>query len=142
MYERLRTQLKRDEALRLSLYEDTTKHLTIGYGRNIQERGITEYEAEVMLSTDIDIATVDALTWIGGHDYWVGLGEVRQSVLIQMLFNMGSVVMRSFKRFKAALHDRNWDVAAFEMLDSVWAKQVGQRAIRLANEMKTGVYCD
>ena len=47
-------QLALHEGLRLKPYKCTSGALTIGYGRNLDARGITEAEAEMMLSHDID----------------------------------------------------------------------------------------
>ena len=47
------TQLKEDEGLRLKPYRCTAKKLTIGYGRNIEDVGITEEEANHLLLNDI-----------------------------------------------------------------------------------------
>ena len=45
--------LKRHEGLRLKPYQDTIGKLTIGYGRNLDDRGISKEEAEYLLRNDI-----------------------------------------------------------------------------------------
>lgn len=141
MFNSVRERLKKDEALRFRLYRCTSGKQTIGYGRNIEDRGITEDEAELMLSTDIDLAIKDSVIWLGDPATWQFLDEVRQGVLIQMMFNMGLPTMRQFKQFKKALLAEDYSMAAHQMIDSKWAKQVGKRAVRLAKEMRTGVSC-
>ena len=54
--ETLRERIIRHEGLRLKPYRDTMGNWTIGYGRNLDERGITEEEAKIMLDYDIDIS--------------------------------------------------------------------------------------
>ena len=41
------------------------------------------------------------------------------------------------KNFIAGVNDRDWTRAAEEMMDSRWATQVGDRAIRLRNQILT-----
>lgn len=80
-------------------------------------------------------ATVDASTLPVGFD---GLNYVRQAVLINMAFNLGKAKLLGFKRTLEAIALRDFDNAALYMLQSKWAAQVGQRAIRLAKQMKSG----
>src|SRR5438105_4864784 len=82
----LRKELIRDEALRLKPYKDTVGKLTIGVGRNLDDKGISEAEAAVLLENDIaeHVALLDAkLSW------WRKLDEARQNALANMCFNMG-----------------------------------------------------
>jgi lysozyme len=53
--------LQRHEGLRLRLraYRDTVGKLTIGYGRNLDDRGISEDEAGFMLDNDIDLVVAE-----------------------------------------------------------------------------------
>lgn len=142
LLDRVRESLKRDEGLRLYLYHDTTGHQTIGYGHNVDERGITERAADVILDDDIDIAATESMMWIGGPGEWAQLDDCRKGVVIQMMFNLGMTSMRKFKQFKRALLAEDYSLAAVEMLDSRWAKQVGDRAKKLAKEMRSGCCCD
>ena len=132
-------QLKIDEGCRLTAYQDTVGVWTIGYGHTGGvKKGdkITQKEAEEFLLEDTLEAARDASTLPVGFD---GLNAVRQAVLINMTFNLGLTRLLNFKRFLAAVQVRDFDTAALEMLDSKWAGQVGQRAIRLAKLMKQGV---
>lgn len=133
--ERLIDQLRRDEGLRLKPYTDTAGKLTIGIGRNLSDRGITEEEADMMLLTDLRHVVNDlnrALPW------WVSLNEVRQEALANMLFNLGLPRLLTFKKLLAALEAGQWARAAAEALDSRWAQQVGARAVRIAEMFQTG----
>jgi lysozyme len=66
------------------------------------------------------------------------LNDVRQRVLVDMAFSMGVVGLLNFKRTLATIQAGDYQQAATMMLDSRWAKQVGQRVERLARMMATG----
>jgi lysozyme len=87
-------QLKRDEGLRLTPYKDSVGKTTIGYGRNLDDVGISQYEAEILLQHDLIHASQvlrDNLPWTEGLD------EVRRAVLVNMSFNMGIHGLMGFK---------------------------------------------
>jgi lysozyme len=65
-------------------------------------------------------------------------GEVRARVLINMAFNMGIYGLMGFRRMLSAFYDGEFEKASREMIDSAWARQVGKRAIELAEMMRTG----
>uniref|UniRef100_A0A7V2F643 Lysozyme n=1 Tax=Rhodothermus marinus TaxID=29549 RepID=A0A7V2F643_RHOMR len=133
--ERLRRMLIVHEGLRLKPYRDAVGKLTIGYGRNLEDVGISLEEAELMLEHDLDRAIQAAKEVVPGFDV---LDEVRQAVLVNMAFNIGRAGLASFKRMRAALALGDFERAASEMLDSLWARQVGRRAQELAEMMRTG----
>lgn len=126
--------LKRDEGLRLRPYQCTAGKQTIGYGRNIEDNGIRESEAELMLLNDVDECKMVLSDRI---ENWAGLSEVRQGVLVNMMFNLGWPRLSKFKRMIAAVELGQFALASIEMLDSKWAGQVGARANRLSQMMKT-----
>lgn len=130
-------QLKHDEGLRLFPYKCTADKLTVGYGRNLQDNGISELEAEQMLMSDTQIALEDAKKFVGGA-VWDELSDVRQACLINMAFNLGLPTLKKFQMFRQALLDGDMAEASRQMLDSRWARQVGQRANRLAHLIQQG----
>lgn len=132
-------QLKIDEGCRLNAYQDTVGVWTIGYGHTGGvKKGdkITQKEAEDLLLQDTLEAARDASSLPVNFD---GLNAVRQAVLINMSFNLGKTRLLAFKRTLLAIAIRDYDNAALYMLQSKWSKQVGNRSIRLAKMMKTGV---
>lgn len=131
---KLVSQLKRHEGYRNRPYEDTTGNITIGYGRNLDSHGINKDEAELMLQNDI----VKAIERLELYSWWEELGEVRQRVLADMMFNLGSGGFAGFKRMIAAISRCDYNAASNEMLNSKWSSQVGRRAKFLANLMKQG----
>lgn len=141
-------RLKGEEGLRLCVYDDATGayikpgtrvmgNPTIGIGTNIGPgAGITETEAEYLLWNRLVLAGADAATLPGWHD----LSDARRLVLVDMVFNMGAKKVREFRLMLAALEAGDYASAAKQMLDSAWARQVGQRADALAEIMRTGVW--
>lgn len=115
-------------------YLCTAGRLTVGVGRNIQDNGITLSESRLMLLNDIARCEKEAEQFF----FWGRIGEVREAVVLDMLFNLGLTRFRQFKKMTAALDRAKYDLAADEMLDSRWAQQVGQRATRLAEMMRSG----
>lgn len=135
--EKLNQQLIKHEGMILKPYKCTSDKLTIGVGRNLEAKGISEHEALTMLNNDIN-ETFDRL-----RDAWpkiILLDDVRANVLVNMAFNIGVSGLMKFSKMLNALSLRDYEQAAKEMLDSKWAKQVGNRAIELAEQMKTGKY--
>src|SRR5258708_976756 len=122
-------QLRRDEALHLRPYKDSVGKLTIGVGRNLDDVGISEQEADVLLANDIKAAT---LALEATFPWTMDLDETRKGALVNMAFNMGIRGLAQFKDFLAKMQTKDFRAAAGAMLDSLWAKQVGARATRLS----------
>lgn len=132
---KLRDLLIGDEGFSQFPYEDTTGHLTIGFGRNLTDRGISHHEALAMLDNDIDYFH-DKLVYL--LPFFEELNDVRKIVLIDMCFNLGVHGLMGFERMLQALADKKYGLAAMEMMDSTWAMQVKGRSQRLANMMLHG----
>jgi lysozyme len=126
--------LRQHEGLRLFPYRCTAGKLTIGYGRNLEDVGISDDEAQLMLSADIKSAYSD----VSVYSWWPDLSDRRKAVLIDMRFNLGGAGFRGFRHMLGAISAGDYDAAANEMLDSLWATQVGQRATTLAEMMRDG----
>jgi lysozyme len=145
--EKLEEELKRDEGLRLMPYRDTKGKLTIGVGRNLSDVGISEGEALIFLRNDIG----DAIHALDKRlPWWRELDPIRQRVLVNMCFNLGIEKLLGFKNTLDLIHTAVCAVtggarealfasAARAMLASEWAKQVGDRAERLAFMMEHGI---
>lgn len=128
-------QLRLHEGERLKPYRCTAGKLTIGVGRNLEDRGITAEESAYLLANDIsreERELLRALPWVASLD------EVRQRVLLDMSFNLGLVGLLTFENTLATIRAGDYSKAAAMMLDSRWARQVGQRAQRLSRMMATG----
>ena len=131
----LEDQLIDHEGLELKPYQCTAEKLTIGVGRNIEDRGITEDEARYVLMNDIKIVEDELLE---KKPVVAGLDAVRQRVLVDMGFNLGIPTLLKFQNMWTAIEEEDFETAAEEAMDSRWAKQVGRRAERLCQAMATG----
>lgn len=136
LMDRIKEQLVRHEGLRLKPYRCTAGKLTIGIGRNLDDCGISQAEAYVMLINDIMNCEKQLQAKI--PDIYNGLDEVRKSVLLNMCFNLGINGLLGFKNTLAFVKAGDWERAANNMLVSKWAKQVGRRAIELSELMRKG----
>lgn len=133
-YKAIVDSLKSHEGIKLTMYTCAAGKPTIGVGHNL-ERPISTKAAEQILSDDIDdcVAALDrSLPW------WRTLDDVRQGVVVEMVFNIGISRVLGFQKMIFSLKAREFGAAAAEMLASKWAKQVGKRAITLAKRMETG----
>ena len=133
--DKLLSDLVRDEGLRLRPYADTVGKTTIGVGRNLTDVGISHDEALALLRNDVDRTQADLdrlLPW------WRSLDEVRGRALANWCFNVGIASLQGFKQALAALQAGDWPAASEHMLASLWARQVGVRAQRLARMVLSG----
>ena len=133
--DKLIAQLKVHEGVRSKVYLDTEGIETIGVGRNLRDRGLSDDEIELMLANDIrdfQEEVENAFPW------WSDLDDVRQRVVVDMAFNMGLGSLSKFVNTLSHIDNGRYEEAGVEMLDSKWARQVGDRANVLSNMMKTG----
>lgn len=145
-------QIKRHEGEKLRAYLCTSGHWTIACGYNLdanplhlsdfeiaefKKHGITQrisdHLTNLMIS-QIEIDLSKKLKWFDALD------ETRQTVLVNMAYNMGINGLLGFKNTLLAVEHGDFELAAKGMLASRWATQVHGRAIELATQMKTGVY--
>ncbi len=139
-------QLRGDEGLRLVVYDDESGlplragmvvrgNPTVGIGRNLADRGISEMEARVLLANDVEAcaAQLDAeIPW------WRTLSPTRQAQLINLDFNMGWGRLVDFKNFLAEMEAGNWVAAVAALKSSHWWNQVGRRGPEIAEFILDG----
>ncbi len=128
-------ELIRDEGVRLFPYLDSVGVETIGCGHNLTAHGISERAAMFILDEDIEAAVRDLA---GSFPWFVTLDPVRQRVVTNMRFNLGGTGFRTFKHLLGALAAGEYVQAAAYMAASRWHRQVGDRAVRLEDMMRTG----
>ncbi len=126
---KIAADLKRDEGLRLKPYHCSAGKLSIGFGRNLDDVGISEFEAECMLERDIHRA-MDGLD--AGVSWWRLMPSDWQRGLVNMAFNLGITRLLGFRKMLDALQNGDGQRASMECLSSRYAKQVGQRSERVA----------
>jgi lysozyme len=134
----LKLMLMDHEEFRSKPYRDSVRaKLTIGFGRNLDDVGLSREEAGFLLDNDINAARQECsntFPWFGGLD------QVRQDVIIMMAFNCGLEGLLTFKATIEAIQKNDFQGASKEMLSSLWASEVGKRAITLSKMMETGLY--
>lgn len=120
-------------------YIDSLGNETIGIGWCLNTTPMTLDEA--MFINKSQLLRVEKEVADNIHFYY-GLNNVRKCVLIDMAFNMGINGLMGFKKFLDHLSKGEWDLASQEMLNSLWAKQVGNRAERLVQMIENGDWPD
>lgn len=124
-------ELRRDEGVRFTPYKDSLGNWTIGVGHLLGASArmtlITAAEADALLFDDIDAARGLIIMLVPN---WPSLNDDRQRALLNMAFNLGDH-LKTFVHFLDAVNNGAWVSAAEHMMQSLWAKQVGARALRL-----------
>jgi len=127
--------IEREEGRRLTPYPDTQGHLTIGVGRNLDANGLSHDEVDLLFCNDLGRAVAQAHS-IGP---WVAqLDEVRQAVVIGMVFQLGLAGTLKFRNTLGALAAGDWKAAAAQMLASRWAQQTPARVARCVAMVMSG----
>ena len=134
-------ELRRDEGVRYVPYLDSVGIKTVGVGHNLEAHPLdltyplTDEQVDQILADDL-VRVFSGLDRKVG--WWRNLSCARQRVLANMAFNLGVDGLLEFKRMILAVDRGHYDQAAREMLNSKWARQVFNRAIRLAEMMAKG----
>jgi lysozyme len=146
------------EGLVLTVYQDTLGIDTIGIGRNLKDRGISKEELDYLDLPNMEVIYEHGISeadarYLALNDIAIvenelcrvhpcveELDSVRQLILMDMAFNMGVPRLCKFKKMWNAIHEENFEAASIEMMDSRWARQVGRRASKLSDAMKTGEF--
>ena len=131
---KLLDELKIDEGFSGSVYTCTAGALTIGYGHNLDAKPISKNVASFILEGDVN----DCISECSSLDWFHLLSDNRQRAIVNMVFNLGMNGVLKFKNMIAAIESKDFDRAAYEMINSKWYIQVGSRAVRLADMMREG----
>lgn len=138
----MKSDTKKNEGFRSTIYKDTKGIETVGQGFNTQDpvtrdmlpkdvaegkRAITKQENETTYNKRMDLAKQDARTYLGAKDY-DALDDNRKSVLHDMSYNIGLTRLMKFEKLKDAIQKKDWERAGAEILNSKYAKDVPERA--------------
>lgn len=145
--ERLRTQLAKHEGNRNFVYDDVTgKPIgegtfvrglpTIGVGRNLAGKGLSEDEIRYLLDNDINDCAVVAHSF----PWFAKLDAVRQNAVVELLFNLGERKFRMFTKFINFMNEGRWAQAGEELKRSLWYTQVKGRADTIIKMVVTGAW--
>lgn len=132
MTETLAQRIERHEGRRPFFYYDTLGNPSIGVGRNLRS-GLSDDEINLMRDNDIrraSLAVSNALPWTANID------SLRREILVEMAFNMGIEKLLMFKKMLDACRTADYETAANEMKNSLWAGQVHARATELSDLMR------
>jgi lysozyme len=117
--------IKANEGLRLMPYQDSLGLTTIGYGRCLETNGITQNEADMLFTNDMNVVADELRKIFLDFD---NLRYSQQKALMDMCFNLGSTRLRRFKKMIAAIEAGDFNEAAVELLDSRYARQLPRRS--------------
>lgn len=126
---------KRYEGFRSRPYKDTTGNWTIGYGFKITEAqaclmataGISQEHADEIFEEKYSEARKIAKEYCGHAVYWK-LNQMQRNILTDMAYNLGAGGLSKFANMRNAIQDGDYEQAAWEMKNSLWYRQVGNRA--------------
>ena len=130
----IRKRLIDFEGMVLHVYTCSQGHLSLGVGRNLDAKGISEDEAMHLLENDIKevISRLDE-----NLPSWNTYPLKAQYVLIDLCFNMGWGTLSTFRKFLKALEEKRYLDAAAELEDSRYCSQVGRRCLFNAQEIRS-----
>ncbi len=126
--------IKSYEGFRAHPYLDTVHKLTIGWGRNLEDVGLSMDEANHLFDNDFNRCEQQ----LSEYSWYQNLSKDRKEALIHMCFNLGITHLLQFKRMIQALIDKDFTLAAKEALNSKWAQQMGIRAQDIALVIRQG----
>jgi lysozyme len=127
--EKAKKMLIKDEGLRHKLYKCPAGKLTIGVGRNIEDRGVSDETISQMLQEDIGLCLEVAYKIFGAE--FNQFSENRQLGIINMIFNLGELRFSKFTNTIAAMKLNNWSEAVKNAKNSLWYQQIGERGNRV-----------
>lgn len=128
-------QIKEHEGLRLKPYKCPAGRLTIGYGHNIEDNGLSKTACEFILFEDIEEAERN-LYAVFGRDEYEKLSNSQKIALIDMMFNLGLSRFLTFKKFIQAIKKHDWESASAEVINSRAYEQNKKRYKKIAGQIK------
>lgn len=132
--------LRRHEGVETHAYKCTANKTTIGVGRNIDSDGgigLSDDEIDYLLANDVKRVEAELTQ---AFEWFKKCNVPRKDAMLDICFNIGLPRLRQFKKALAAMSAGHYEIAAVEFLDSRWASQVGQRAITIAEIIRSGEY--
>ena len=142
--DRVRKQLEIDEGVVYEIYNDHLGYPTFGIGHLVRETDpehdwvvgsfVSEERVQEAFEADLTVACSECSILYASD--WDQFPDEVQEILVNMLFNLGRTRLNKFKKMNAALRNRDWNTAAIEGRDSLWYRQVSNRAERLMTRME------
>lgn len=118
-----------DEGLKLKPYRCTAGKLTIGYGHNLDDLGISQRVADILLEEDVKMADDTCYKIFGKlYESW---SDNRKMGWLNLAFNLGHGRLLQFRNTLRAARIEDWPEVEKGLRGSLWFKQVGKRAERV-----------
>jgi|TARA_X000001388_G_C2163923_1_gene97200 lysozyme len=138
------------------VYKDSKGNRTIGIGFNLEDAGnrnflkqkgininelfagreLTDRETKTLYNHSLTQAFRDAQSY---DPKFAKRPEAVKMALVDMAFNLGLTKLNKFVEMKKGLINNDYNVAADEMVDSNWYKQVKSRGPRMVDVMRSAV---
>jgi len=140
---KLQKDLETDEGVVYKVYKDHLDYPTFGIGHLIlksdpeygQDEGTPVSEERVAEAFEKDCQSVLSDCTILYDSFYTFPEEV-QLILANQMFNMGLTRLSKFKNYNKAINAGDWKQAAIEGRDSLWYRQVTNRAERLMRRLE------
>ena len=129
-------KIKHHEGFVEHVYDDSLGIPTIGYGFAIKDLILDEDIAEDILMRKLEKLKRNA----NARFQWLeDMPQEVQAVILNMCYQLGVTGVSKFRKAISALQEGDWDEAANEMLDSLWARQTPNRATELSDIVRNQV---
>ena len=146
--------LSLNEGNKSTVYKDSKGIPHIGIGFNLEDtanrkflkregidinelfdgRKLSENETRTLYNHSLTQAFKDAQKY---DPNFAKRPEAVKMTLVDMSFNLGLTKLNKFEKMKAGLMNNDYNVAADEMIDSKWYKQVKDRGPRMVQVMRS-----
>lgn len=131
---KLKTMMIAQEGYERKIYKDTRGNDTVGIG-HLCSNGFSDAVIDLIFDEDWQAH----YNFLRLHYPWFSdLDENRQLALISMGFNLGDKNFEDFTGVIKAMGSKNYKLAAQEMINSVWDREVPNRVQELAAIIETG----
>lgn len=145
-----------NEGNKSQVYKDSKGNRTIGIGFNLEDAGnkkflkesgidinelfngrkLTDRETKTLYNRSLTQAFKDAQSY---DPNFAKRPEAVKMALVDMAFNLGLTKLNKFVDMKRGLMNNDYNMAADEMVDSNWYKQVKSRGPRMVQVMRSAV---
>lgn len=147
--DRLKASLREDEGKVLHVYKCPAGKRTIGVGHNIDAKGlpgfiefylaehgeITDEMSEWLLDKDLSEAVASTVK-LFSKAAWEWLTQLRREVLVNMVYNMGS--LGKWYNLIASIEQHDLPGCVQSLKSSLWHRQLPERSTKLINQFEKG----
>ncbi|HEY9815588.1 MAG TPA: hypothetical protein V6D20_07295 [Candidatus Obscuribacterales bacterium] len=124
--------IEKHEGRRSLAYEDSLGIITVGVGRNLESKGLSNNEIDILLVNDI----IECFDDLSNFKWFANATEQQQAALLDWRFQLGGAGIRAFKNTIRYLETGDYNQAGIEMLDSRWAHQTPTRAHEISRMVR------